>query len=651
MPLDHFQRLLRCLELEAEAEAAEIVKRSQRANGDGAERSGVCLIGLTIREEETGFGGRAVLTLGKRDRRAELPWTKLNSGSPIVLSEEQIAESGAWRGVVTDRDRETITVVLAQSPEPIGDRPTFRLDLSSDEISRDRQRAAIKQVAAADSGRLAVLKRKLLGEESPEFSTSSESEISRHALASGSDHPQRDASACRLTTDRPLDESQRAAVTHALAAKEVAIIHGPPGTGKTTAVVELIRQTVRRGERVLACAPSNLAVDNLLERLLAADERAIRIGHPARVLPELREHTLDLQVAANPDLKLAREWTKQAWALRRQASKFTRTAPERGARREQRDEAKRLLADARKMEERLVAHLLDSATVVCATLTGLDDELLGNLQFDLAVIDEAAQTTEPACWIPLLRAKRLVLAGDHCQLPPTILSGAAQRLGFDLSMMQRLVEQWGDVISRQLTTQYRMHGQIMRFSSAEFYESSLIAADNVREHLLSDLPHVAPGPLTQTAMQFIDTAGSDCVEQAESEGSSRNNPGEAEVVARQVAELFAAGVAPSEIAVITPYAAQARLLRMLIGNGAIEIDTVDGFQGREKEAIVISLVRSNTTGEVGFLADTRRTNVALTRARRKLIVIGDSSTLANHEFYRRLLDYFEREGAYATVWD
>lgn len=636
MPIDHFQRLLRCLELEAEAEAAEIVKRSQRETGDAAERSGVCLVGLTIREEESGFGGRAVVTLGKRDRRAELPWTKLSSGSPVVLSEEQVTESGAWRGVVTDRDRETITVVLAQSPEPTADHPTFRLDLASDEISRERQRSALQKVAATDSGRLAALKRKLLGEEAP---TSSESDIRRNAGAS------------TLATDRLLDESQRAAVVHALAAKEVAVIHGPPGTGKTTAVVELIRQAVRRGERVLACAPSNLAVDNLLERLLAAGERAIRIGHPARVLPELREHTLDLQVAAHPDLKLAREWTKQAWALRRQASKFTRTAPERGARREQRDEAKRLLADARKMEERLVAHLLDSATVVCATLTGLDDELLGNLQFDLAVIDEAAQTTEPACWIPLLRSKRLVLAGDHCQLPPTVVSSEAQRLGFDLSLMQRLVTQWGDMISRQLTTQYRMHEQIMRFSSAEFYDSTLIAADSVREHLLADLPHVSPIPLTQSAIQFIDTAGSDCVEQTESEGSSRNNPGEADIVARQVQELVDAGVAPSEIAVITPYAAQARLLRTLIGNAAIEIDTVDGFQGREKEAIVISLVRSNTTGEVGFLSDTRRTNVALTRARRKLIVIGDSSTLANHEFYRRMLDHFEREGTYGTVWD
>lgn len=630
---DHFQNLLRCLDLEAEAEANDVVKLSRQSSGESAERSGRCLLGLAIREEAAGFGGRVLLTLGKRDRRVELPWTKLNSGSPVVLSEEHTTESVACRGVVTGRDRETITVALTQMPEPTNDRPTFRLDWSSDEISRERQRAALKQVAAVDHGRLATLKRKLLGEEPPEFVV---------------DGPLTDG---RGTDAGQLDESQREAVAHALAAKEVAIIHGPPGTGKTTAVVELIRLAVQRGERVLACAPSNLAVDNLLERLLVAGERAIRVGHPARVLPELREHTLDLQVAAHPDLKLAREWKKQAWALRRQASKFTRTAPEKGARREQRDEANRLLADARKMEERLVAHLLESATVVCATLTGLDDELLGKLQFDLAVIDEAAQTTEPACWIPLLRAKRLVLAGDHCQLPPTILSNEAKQLGFDVSLMERLVASCGDVISRQLTTQYRMHEQIMQFSSDEFYDSSLIAADCVREHLLADLPHVTPCPLVESAMQFIDTAGSDCVEQAEADGSSRNNPGEADIVARQVQELLTAGVAPSEIAVITPYAAQARLLRALIENLAIEIDTVDGFQGREKEAVVISLVRSNSTGEVGFLSDTRRTNVALTRARRKLIVIGDSSTLANHDFYRRLLDHFEREGAYGTVWD
>ncbi len=420
---------------------------------------------------------------------------------------------------------------------------------------------------------------------------------------------------------------------------------------EVTTVVELIRQAIRRGEKVLACAPSNLAVDNMLERLLAGGEKALRIGHPARVLPELREHTLDVQVETHPDLKLAREWTKQAWVLRRQAGKFTRTAPEPGARRGLRDEANQLLDDARRIEARLVEHLLDSATVLCATLTGLDHELLRDRQFDLVVIDEAAQATEPPCWIPLLRSRRLVLAGDHWQLPPTIMSPEARRDGFHVSLMERLIGLWGDTIARRLTTQYRMHEQIMRFSSDEFYDSALIAADSVAEHLLADLPAVVSSPLTQSSIRFIDTAGSSCDEQAEAEGSSRENPGEAEFVARQVQELLTAGVLPADIAVITPYAAQARLLRQLIDNPVIEIDTVDGFQGREKEAVVISLVRSNTKGELGFLTDTRRMNVALTRARRKLIVFGDSSTLANHDFYLRLLEYFEGEEAYGTVWD
>lgn len=625
---DHFSRLLKCLEFEAASEAQELVQQSRRNTGQAAERGGICLVGLVIRDETAGFGGRVVVTLGKRDRRLELPWHRLSSGTPVVLIEEQAKTDQGWRGVVTRRDRETVTVALADSPEAVADRPTFRLQQSSDEIARVRQRDALRRVSRSEHKRVVALRQRLLGEEAPAFSE-------RRAWQPLS----------------RLDASQIEAVSHALAAEDVAIIHGPPGTGKTTTVVELIRQAIRRGEKILACAASNLAVDNMLERLLAGGEKALRIGHPARVLPELQEHTLDVQVETHDDLKLAREWTKQAWALRRQASKFTRTAPQPGARRELRDEASQLLADARDIENRLVEHLLDSATVICSTLTGLDYELLRDRQFDLVVIDEAGQATEPPCWIPVLRSRRLVLAGDHCQLPPTVVSPEARRAGFSTSLMERLIDRYGDLISRRLTTQYRMHQQIMQFSSDEFYDSSLVAADSVRGHLIGDLPGIAANPLTQTPIRFIDTAGSGCEEQTETDGASRENPGEANFVARLVQELLDAGLGASDIAVITPYAAQARLLRQLIDNSAVEIDTVDGFQGREKEAIVISLVRSNTKGELGFLTDTRRMNVALTRARRKLIVCGDSSTLANHEFYLRLLEYFEMEDAYGSVWD
>lgn len=628
MSREHFDKLLECLQWEAEAEAQEVLRTAKWNVGDQAERGGHCLVGLAIRDEAAGFGGRTLLTLGKRDRRQNLPWTRLNCGTPIVLFEEQVLTPELLRGVITQRDRETICVAVSDAPDPKSERPLFRLELSSDEIARDRQRDAIKRVRSAEQGRLAAIRNVLLGEGEPTF----EKAVDWQPLT-------------------PLDASQTAAVAHALTARDVAIIHGPPGTGKTTAVVELIRQSIRRGERVLACAASNLAVDNLLQRLLYHREKALRVGHPARVLPELRDHTLDELVETHPDLKLAREWTKEAWSLRRQASRYTRTAPPPGQRRELREQAQQLLNDARQIESRLVDYLIDSASVVCATLTGLDRNWLGDRRFDLVVIDEAAQATEPPCWIPLLRSQKIVLAGDHLQLPATVVSSEAQRAGLQVSLMERLVSRWGHLISRQLTTQYRMNEQIMRFSSDEFYESTLIAADRVRTHRLSDIPAVTSCSLTETVLKFYDTAGSNCQENQEAEGASKENAGEAEYVARHVKELLTANVSPDEIAVITPYAAQARRLRELIPEMRVEVDTVDGFQGREKDAVVISLVRSNTKGELGFVSDIRRMNVAMTRARRQLVIFGDSSTLGYHPFFQKLLEFFELYDAYGTVWE
>ena len=309
------------------------------------------------------------------------------------------------------------------------------------------------------------------------------------------------------------------------------------------------------------------------------------------------------------------------------------------------------MADARQLESQAIDRILNNATVICATLTGLDSEILGQRQFDLAVIDEAAQSTEPVCWLPLLRARCLILAGDHCQLPPTILSQEAAKLGFNISLMERLVSLHGPLVTRRLKVQYRMHEAIMNFSSQQFYDADLEAHDSVRSHLLCELPGVTANLLTQTPVQFIDTAGAGYDEQPEPDGKSRLNPQEAELAARKVKGLLDAGVAAEAIAVIAPYAAQVRLLREKLSIPGLEIDSVDGFQGREKEAVILSLVRSNAEGEVGFLADIRRINVAMTRARCKLLVIGDSATLANHPFYQSMLAYFESIGAYHSVWE
>src|SRR5262249_41461794 len=282
-------------------------------------------------------------------------------------------------------------------------------------------------------------------------------------------------------------------------------IHGPPGTGKTTAVVELIRQAVRRGDKVLVCAPSNLAVDNLLERLIAHGERAGGLRRPAPGPPPLARHPPHPPRGGHPGARLARKFFKDARALFRQASKWTRAKPEPGARRDLRQEARSLLNDARQLEERAVERILDATPVLCATTTGLDAALIGPRRFDLLVIDEACQTTEPGCWVPLLFADKVVLAGDHCQLPPTVLSREAARQGFGVSLLERLVDRFGDVVTRRLAVQYRMHDAIMAFSSREFYDGELLADISVCGHRLCDLPDVRTEPLTETPVEFIDT--------------------------------------------------------------------------------------------------------------------------------------------------
>ena len=625
---DHFGHLARLVEMEAAAEAQRALGDQRALSAAQAEASGNSLVNLVIVEESSGLGGRCLLTLAKRN--TSLPWNRLEPGTPVLLSSSKLGkDERGWRGVVYERRDSTLSVALNDPPDEDSRPQSYRLDIVTDEAARLRQVAALDRVRSAAKDRLAELRDILLGETEPKFAAET---------------------ACSFL-DPALNASQQDAVRFALTAQDLAIVHGPPGTGKTRTVAEFIRHAVRRGQKVLACGPSNLSVDNLLERLLAGGERAVRLGHPARVLPALREHTLDFLVEEHEGTRQARKLAKKAFALFRQAGKFTRARPEPGLRQQLRQEGRNLLADARKLETQVVERLLDGATIVCATLTGLDGELLGRRQFDVAVVDEAGQCTEPVCWLPVLRSRSLVLAGDHCQLPPTILSAEAARAGLAVSLMERLVARYGSAVTRRLNVQYRMHEAIMAFSSAEFYGAELKADASVRSHLLCQLPGVAATPLTEKPVYFLDTAGAGYDEELEPEGQSRRNPLEAELVRRKVHLLLEAGVAPETIGVIAPYAAQVRLVRDKLPVAGLEIDSVDGFQGREKEAIVLSLVRSNQEGDVGFLADIRRMNVALTRARRHLLVIGDSATLSHHPFYEHMFAYFESLGAHHSVWE
>ena len=617
----YFVNQLRWLELEAKAEQDRF-----SAEKKDLENS---LSNLVIKSEDVTLAGRIVMRLSPKNEQQRLPWSKLSTGTPIILSSNDAPAEQTQRGIISQMRRSYVEIILNHALELEGERPLFTIHRSADAVGRQRMVQALTRMAAARGNRMAELRDIILGKQAALFE--GETAVSDQLLT-------------------PLNSAQQDALRHGMRAKDVALIHGPPGTGKSTTVVALIRAAIAQGEKVLACAPSHTAVDNLCDSLVQAGERVLRLGHPARISDNLYAHTLDAQVAENDEYKLAKKLRKEALGLKDSAGKWRRAKPEPGAKYALQTEAKVLFKEARALESRAVEQVLDKANVLLSTLTGLDSSLIGGRQFDLCVIDEAGQTTQAATWIPITRSKRVVLAGDHLQLPPTILSKKAAEAGFSISLLEALMTQEKGVLSRQLMTQYRMNEAIMAFSSATFYEDSLIADDAVKSHLLADLPEVANDVLVDTAVTFIDTAGASYDEELEADGSSRLNREEANLIVKKVNHLFKLGLTPAQIGIITPYSAQVRLLRELLGE-AIEIFSVDGFQGREKEAILISLVRANENGDIGFLSEIRRMNVALTRARRKLLVVGDSATITTHPFFADLVTHWEETGAYQSVWE
>jgi len=619
-------RTRRLLEAERRAEVEEAVRLQAALSPATLEARGISILRLRVADESPGLGGRTVVSL-ERTAGGDLPAHRLQPGDIVRLASRQGGDvPGEPTGVVSRITSRRIAVALDEPPEDPLEEP-IRLDRTANDVTWRRLREALDRLEGTARGPAARLRDVLFGLRDPE---------------AGRPRPLE-------PIDGALDLSQREAVAFALEARDVALIHGPPGTGKTTALVEVIRQAVRRGEKVLACAASNVATDNLVERLAAGGARVVRIGHPARLLPAVLEHSLDAIVEGAEGSRIALDARRE---LEREERKLRRTR-DRAERRALRDGVRRLRAEVRDLEERVVRDILERAEVVLATNVGAGDPLLSGIEFDRIAIDEAAQAIEASSWIPILKGRSVVLAGDHRQLPPTIRSREALEGGLGVTLFERLHASHGDAITKMLTVQYRMHERIMEWPSRELYAGRLEAHPSVAGHLLRDLPGIAPGPDTESPLVFIDTAGCDLDETIETEGDSKANEGEADIASVHVERLIAAGLPAEAIAVITPYNAQVDRLRARLSaaHPLLEIGSVDGFQGREKEAVVISLVRSNPRGEVGFLAEDRRTNVAVTRARRHLAVIGDSATISRHGFLARLVEHCQASGDYRSAWE
>lgn len=432
-----------------------------------------------------------------------------------------------------------------------------------------------------------------------------------------------------------LNESQERAVNEVLRAKDVAVVHGPPGTGKTTTLVEAIYETLRRENQVLVCAQSNMAVDWISEKLVDRGINLLRIGNPTKVNDKMLSFTYERRFESHPDYD-------QLWAIRK-AIRQLHANRKRGDR-SFHQKLERLKEREIELDLRIRAQVFGEARVIACTLVGSANRLLDGMKFGTLFIDEAAQALEAACWIPIRRASRVILAGDHCQLPPTIKSIAAMKGGLDKTLMQRIVESKPEAVTL-LKMQYRMNEAIMRFSSDWFYHGEVVAAPEVKFRGILDL---------DIPMEWRNlTEEGENNEEFVGESFGRVNKPEARETLLALAEYFVKIGRQRimderiDVGIISPYRAQVQYIRHLIKKTdffkpfrkIISVNTVDGFQGQERDIILVSLVRSNADGQIGFLRDLRRMNVAMTRARMKLILLGDAATLTRHPFYKKLYEY------------
>ena len=579
---------------------------------------------LQVTKEGYGIGERPFVVITREGEEAH----QFRAGTSINLFTVQQGVRHPQRsGVIQYVKKDKMKIILGGEDHPDWlQRGGVGVDLMFDERTYIEMDKAMERLETARGDRTAELRDVIMGVRPAEH------------------RPVPDSTVAHLTA---LNDSQREAVREILGASHLSLIHGPPGTGKTTTLVAAVGELVKTEHNILFCAPSNSAADLVTLRMAEQGIRVVRTGNISRVEEDVMQHTLEVQIARHPDTKQVKKLRKKAADLRKKAQRM------RGGRDKGMTfaEAGRLSGWARQLEDHLLSYILDAADVVVCTLVGAASSILGDREFTTCIIDEAAQALEPASWIPINRSNRVVLAGDPYQVPPTVKSKEAERGGFGITLLEKCLERHGR--NALLRVQYRMNERIMGFSNQYFYDGQLRAGPGIAERTL-------PGVSLQESVAFIDTAGTGFEEKLHPQFKSRYNDGELDLLVEHL--LLLKGSIPPEVplpsvAIITPYREQAVRAEDRIDEVSsladmeVTVNTVDGFQGREREVVYLSLVRSNTRSEIGFLSDYRRMNVALTRAKVQLVVIGDSATIGNDPFFAGFLAYVEQQGTYQTAWE
>ena len=621
---EEIKKLIDLIQLEHQEDQRIYNENILTASIQERQARGVCWQPLLLKDRGYGLGDYPFIIVERTKKKGtEHQFSAGKSVSVFLVNGD--AEYEHIQGTINyvDRDLMKIIFLIDDLPDWI-DKGSIGVNLLFDEKTYTEMVNALNTVLEAKNNRLSELTQLILG------------------------HIDAQAPTKIQYIDLPqLNASQNKAAQLILTTSDVGAIHGPPGTGKTTTLVHAIKLLTKQEKGILVCAPSNAATDLLTERLAQVGVNVTRIGNLSRIDDSIIEHTLESKLSIHTRAKEIKQLKRQVIEYRRMAGKYKRNfgREEREQRRLLYREAKKMAAESIELEDHLIEDIITKSEVITCTLVGANNRYIKDYTFNTCVIDEAAQALEPASWIPICKSNKVIFAGDPFQLPPTIKSSEAKKLGLEITLLEKVIQRHDHVTL--LDTQYRMHNTIMGFSNRQFYCNELKAHSSVATASLEISNH--------KALEFIDTAGCGFSEQKNPETLSLFNPEEYTILKKHLDSILLESSMYS-IGIISPYREQVKFITESLGEETvlthqITVNTIDSFQGQERDIIYISMVRSNENNEIGFLKDFRRMNVAMTRAKKKLIIVGDSATLGNEKFYTDFLSYCEEHDAYHSAWE